>query len=59
MTIKNKLLQAICMDCQQPFEWGKNIHTEDGVKEAELSGMCEECFDDLFSEDDMDEQNDE
>ena len=45
--IENKI---VCLDCKKPFTFGVNIFSEDGRKEAKISGMCESCFDDLFDE---------
>ena len=37
-----------CVACGEFAE--PKIHTPEGLKEFEISGMCEECFDALFEE---------
>lgn len=36
-----------CICCKEPFS-DINVHTKEGWKETQISGMCETCFDDLF-----------
>lgn len=42
-----------CLRCKQPFS-DKNVHTEAGWKETKLSGYCEDCFDEMFDDDEED-----
>ena len=50
-----KYSQCIC--CGEAFS-ENNVFTEAGWREAKISGMCEECFDALFNDDqDLDEDN--
>jgi hypothetical protein len=39
-----------CADCGQPFS-NSNMHTAAGWRESQISGICEDCFDDLFGDD--------
>lgn len=39
-----------CVDCCKPFS-STNTHSAAGWRETQLSAMCEDCFDELFSED--------
>lgn len=39
-----------CACCGEPFS-DANVHTPDGWKETQISGMCETCFDDALLED--------
>lgn len=36
-----------CVCCKNEFS-SENTHTELGWKETQISGMCEDCFDNLF-----------
>lgn len=38
-----------CIVCHQPFT-DKNVHSVAGWKEAQISGFCEDCFDDIMEE---------
>jgi hypothetical protein len=38
-----------CLECKQPFS-DRNTHSEAGWKETQISGLCEDCFDALFEE---------
>lgn len=46
-----------CMECKRPFVFGPrnderaNVYTIDGKKEIAITGVCERCFDALFSDD--------
>lgn len=40
---------GICVQCRQPFT-DKNVHTEAGWKETKISGMCEDCFDEMWGD---------
>lgn len=42
--------QSTCMHCKQPFKYGVNVFTREGMKEIAISGMCEYCFDRLFDD---------
>lgn len=39
-----------CMRCREGFSEG-NVRTPAGWRETQISGMCENCFDELFKED--------
>jgi hypothetical protein len=41
--LRNK---ALCIDCKEPAI--PKCHTEAGIKEYAISGLCEECFDKIF-----------
>lgn len=45
--------KRVCWNCRESFS-DKNTFTEAGRKEAEISGLCEKCFDTLFDEDEDD-----
>ena len=36
---------STCLHCKQPFNYGVNVFTREGMKEISISGMCESCFD--------------
>lgn len=38
-----------CTSCREHFS-EDNVHTSDGWKETQISGMCENCYDELFAE---------
>ena len=40
--------QGRCIKCGEDFS-DKNTHTVAGWKETRISGMCEDCFDELFN----------
>lgn len=40
--------QKICLKCKQPAE--KNCYSVAGLREYQISGLCEVCFDDLGGE---------
>lgn len=42
-----------CVKCQHPVE--KHIHSEAGWREFHITGLCEDCFDEMFKEDDNEE----
>lgn len=44
--------KGLCIECQQPFKFGVNVFTKEGLAETRITGMCEKCFDALFEEDD-------
>jgi uncharacterized CHY-type Zn-finger protein len=35
----------ICVKCQKPVE--KHIHTDAGWAEYKITGLCEDCFDEI------------
>ena len=41
-----------CYGCKEPFS-DQNVHTRAGWQETKISGMCENCWDSMFSEDDQ------
>lgn len=44
--------QAKCIACCQPFKFGTNVFTKDGLAETRISGLCESCFDACTQEND-------
>lgn len=42
---------STCIVCDQPFT-KDNVSTPEGWAETKISGMCENCFDELFEGDD-------
>lgn len=42
---------GICIQCRRPFSIN-NVFTEAGWREVHISGICEKCFDVMFSEED-------
>lgn len=49
-----KIDDNVCIECGHEFN-DKNVYSEAGWRETKISGMCEVCFDELFTEDDIDE----
>jgi hypothetical protein len=43
-----------CVHCKRPFT-DDTVHTEAGWQETQISGLCEDCFDDITHEDDEDD----
>lgn len=41
---------AECIHCSEPFKFGVNVFTQDGLREIGISGMCEKCFDEVTAE---------
>ncbi len=41
----------VCIECRNPPVRGKNIQTDAGQREFEISGLCETCFDKIFDND--------
>ncbi len=39
-----------CVNCGAGF-CGKNVHTKMGWQETQISGFCENCYDEMFKED--------
>lgn len=50
MTKAEAHAQGICIECKQP--WQPKTHTDAGQREYQISGVCEECFDRLFADED-------
>lgn len=48
--VRDKLLYLRCTDCGEGFT-EHNVKTAEGWEETQISGMCENCYDFLFSED--------
>ena len=51
MTKAEAVEQGICIDCKEPAL--PNCYSDAGVREYYISGMCEECFDNMFKEDNL------
>lgn len=48
-----------CVTCERPFT-NDNVKTAAGWRETQITGICEECFDSLFEDDeDIDEEADD
>lgn len=47
--ISNENGDIICYNCGRVAK--DHCHTAAGLREVEISGLCEECFDKLFEED--------
>ena len=45
--------QGICWQCKQLAI--AKCYSDAGKREFQISGLCEECFDSLFAEDDLEE----
>lgn len=41
--------KGLCVHCDKPFT-NNNVFTEAGWKETKISGLCERCFDEIFTE---------
>jgi hypothetical protein len=39
---------GVCVKCKE--DWKPRTHSEAGRKEYQISGLCEECFDNMFKE---------
>jgi hypothetical protein len=48
--------QGRCVRCKQELVVGENILTPAGAREAEISGVCETCFDTIFADDEEEGQ---
>lgn len=48
--------QVRCLACGEAFT-AKNAHTAAGWRETQISGMCEDCFDELFAEPEGDDDD--
>ncbi len=51
MNLAKQNKYEVCIECGESFELGGNCSTLEGILETQISGMCEECFDELFDED--------
>jgi hypothetical protein len=47
-----------CVECKDLFEPGINIHTNAGLRETQISGLCENCFDEITLSVEEDEEYD-
>ena len=54
---RNENGDIICYQCGRVAK--EHCHSEAGLREVEISGLCEECFDKLFEEDEEDEEDEE
>jgi len=54
---KQAIAAGKCVDCGNAFT-EENVHTADGWRETQISGLCEDCFD-LATEEPDDEWDDE
>lgn len=43
-------LRTHCENCGDLFEPGVNVHSDAGWKETQISGFCENCFDEITLE---------
>ncbi len=46
---QGKVNYNCCVSCNEPFH-PINTRTSNGWKETQISGMCENCFDNIFTE---------
>jgi len=53
ITTKEAWEKGICIECKEPA--APKCHTSDGRGEYHISGMCEECWDALFADEDEEE----
>lgn len=49
-------LKTHCVDCEKPFTFGVDgqpgaVYSMDGVRESQITGTCEHCFDSYFIDD--------
>jgi hypothetical protein len=49
--LQERLASGLCICCGNAFT-DKNVHTKAGWAETRISQTCEDCFDDLFAEED-------
>jgi hypothetical protein len=47
MTTLPEIKIDCCIECGEPFSTN-NVHTIDGAYETQQSGLCEDCFDEIF-----------
>ena len=48
MSLEDSKALNVCVSCKQPPQ--EKIYTVAGWKEYHISGLCEECFDAIFNE---------
>lgn len=51
--LKRRIDAGLCIKCGKPFT-DANVHTEAGWAETKISGLCEDCFDQVTAEPDDD-----
>lgn len=54
LTRTEAIVRGVCINCKIPAQSGVNIHSPAGAAEYRISGMCEDCFDALFTEEEED-----
>jgi len=54
LTKTEAIAKEICITCKMSVKPGVNIHSPEGAAEYRISGMCEDCFDALFTEEEED-----
>lgn len=47
MTPEEAIEQGICISCKAEAKFGKNIKSDAGMSEYQISGLCEVCFDNI------------
>lgn len=47
---------GICVSCKTPFSEA-NTHSQAGWRETQISGLCEDCFDEACPDDEGDEDD--
>lgn len=52
--MQERLKSGVCISCGEPFS-DKNVRTQAGWRETQISQTCETCFDSLFDDDDAEE----
>jgi len=52
MTRGEAMEKGVCVDCKKPDALSR-CHSEAGRREYAISGMCEECWDRMFSEEEQ------
>ena len=52
--LRNMNNKILCIRCGRPAY--EHCYSESGRREVGISGICEECFDELFAEDEIDEE---
>ena len=48
MTLEDAQRGGICISCNEPAR--PKCYSQAGLREYEISGLCEKCFDNLFKE---------
>lgn len=46
LTLEDAHLQHICIKCKEPISQS-NVYTSAGYREYEISGLCENCYDEI------------